>query len=217
VSPTNKRKRAQEDDTTKESTEESAKIRGLPQSLTLKALRNLISSGPLEELGAIELAVTEAADRFQNAGVGEPTSISLDESHALRKPLPSSALTNVLTTRKELIDGLPGGIFSPGESDMLHAWITDGKRYKDGERLPAVNYEMHPVSNQMCLTDKAAHYIRSMVYCHKIPMTRFPGLWNAFAVLMIGRPLKLEEFSSSATLRYHFQRLYMIDRYRFHT
>jgi hypothetical protein len=227
VTPNNKRKRAQDDDTTKESTEESAKIGGLPQSLTLKALRNLISSGPLEELGAIELAVrllskekvsvTLLADSFKNAGVGEPTSIGLDELLELGNSLHVSAKRNVSTARKELIDGLPAGLFSPQEGDMLHAWITDGKRYTDGERLPAVNYEKHPVSNQMCLTDKAAHYIRSMVYCHKIPIRSFPSLWNAFALLMIGRPLKLQEFSSSATLRYRFQRLYMIDRYRFRT
>jgi hypothetical protein len=132
--------------------------------LTLKALRNLISSGPLEELGAFELAVrllckekvsvTLLADSFKNAGVGEPTSIGLDELLELGNSLHVSAKKNASTARKELIDGLPAGLFSPQKSDMLHAWITDGKRYTDGERLPAVNYEKHPVSNQMCLTDK---------------------------------------------------------------
>jgi hypothetical protein len=71
--------------------EESAKkhctmsLKGLPQSLTLNALRD----GHLEELAAIEFAVhllytekvsiTVAADSFQNAGVRKPNSISLDD------------------------------------------------------------------------------------------------------------------------------------------
>jgi hypothetical protein len=94
--------------------------------------------------------------------------------------------------------------------------ITDGKRYTDGDRLSSVNYETHLVSNQMCLADKAAHFIRHMVYYHKIPLIRFPDLWNAFALLMLVRPLTRQESWSTATLRYRFQRLYMIDEFRFH-
>jgi hypothetical protein len=56
VSPTNKRKRAQDDDTTEDSTKTHCP-RGLPQSLTVNALRGLINNGHLEELAAIEFAV----------------------------------------------------------------------------------------------------------------------------------------------------------------
>jgi hypothetical protein len=228
VSPTNKRPRPQEDDTTEDSTKKlcPSQSRELPESLTLTTLRDLINDGHLEELAAIEFAVhllytekvsvTVAADSFQQAGVRNPNSISVDDLHKLPKRLHPWVIRNVSVARKELIDGSGGGLFCPEKGDMLHAWIADGKRYTNGERLPAMNYEMHPVSNQMCLTDKAAHYIRNMVYCHKIPRIRFPSLWNAFALLMIGRPLTQQEFSSSATLRYRFQRLYMIDKYRFH-
>jgi hypothetical protein len=67
----------------------------------------------------------------------------------------------------------------------------------------------------MCLTDKAAHYIRHVVYYHKISTDKIYKLVERFyLVAMLGRPLTL---SSTPTLRYRFQRLYMIDGYLFHT
>jgi hypothetical protein len=117
--------------------------------------------------------------------------------------------------RQKLLDGLPVGLFRPDESDMLHAWMTDGKRYTAGERLPSVNYEMHSKSNQLWLTDTAAHYIRHIVYCYKLAPSRFPSLMNYFSALMLGRPLAQQEFPSASTLRSRFTRLHLIDSHRF--
>jgi hypothetical protein len=74
---------------------------------------------------------------------------------------------------------------------MLFEWMADGKRYTGGERLPAMNYEMHPKSNKMWLTDKAAHFMPHIVYCYKLALSRFPSLMNCFAVLMLGRSLNI--------------------------
>jgi hypothetical protein len=97
----------------------------------------------------------------------------------------------------------------------LFEWMVDGKRYTGGERLPAMNYEMHPKSNKMWLTDKAAHFMRHIVHCFKLALSRFPSLMNCFAVLMLGRSLTPLEFSSVSTLRSRFVQLYEIERYRF--
>jgi hypothetical protein len=211
VSPTNKRKRAQDDDTTEDSTKTHCP-RGLPESLKLNALRGLIKNGPLDELAAIEfavhllykenLSVLVAAESFQHAGVLKPNSISLDALHKLKGgTLHSIVVRHVSIVREELIGGSAGGLFSPKTSDRLHAWIADGKRYTTGERLPAVNYVVNPDSNQLWLTDKAAHFMRDIVYTTKLPPSRFPSLMNSFAVLLLGRPLTTEEFSSTSTLR----------------
>jgi hypothetical protein len=128
---------------------------GLPPQLTLNYLREAIC----DELAAIEyavhlllakkLSIEKAADSFQRAGTHKPVAISLDQIHKLQKSLHKSALRNVSTARQELLNRLPGGHFRPKESDMLFEWMTDGKRYTDGERLPAVNYEIHPQSNRL--------------------------------------------------------------------
>jgi hypothetical protein len=236
--PVNKRKRSQEDgsqendtqedDTAEDSTKKQCATPslGLPPSLTLSVLRgHLISPGDLTELAAIEyavhlifskkLSVKLATDSFQHARVPKPKSISLEDLHEVRPTLQSSILRNVSQARQELLDPLPVGIFRPEKSDMLHAWISDGKRYTDGERLPSVNYEMHLESNKLWLMDRAAHYIRHIVYCYKLAPSRFPSLMNCFSVLLLGRPLAQHEFPSASTLRSRFTRLHLIDSHRF--
>jgi hypothetical protein len=195
----------------------------LPTSLTLGILRDAIKSD-LAELAAIEyavhllftkkLSINVAAESFQCAGIPAPHTISLEELHKVKPALRTSALRNVTTARQTLLDRFPVGLFRPKDSDMLHTWMSDGKRYTGGERLPAMNYERHPKSNNMWLTDKAAHYIRHIMYCFKVAPSRFPSMMNCFAVLLLGRPLTLLEFSSTSTLRSRFVRLYEIDSFR---
>jgi hypothetical protein len=133
--PVNKRKRSpedgsQEDDTTVDSTKKlCATPRGLPLSLTLNVLRE----GDLDELAAIEYAVhlifskKFSVELAMDSSVPKPKSISLEDLHKVRETLRPTVLKNLLITRRELLDGLPVGLFRPNESDMLHAWMTDGK------------------------------------------------------------------------------------------
>jgi hypothetical protein len=95
---------------------------GLPDSLTLKVLRNLISSDNIGKLAAIEFAVhlfsftqkvtrhqhekisiTVAVDCFQNTGIPKPISISLKDLHGLPIVLHASVLRNVGMAWKELL------------------------------------------------------------------------------------------------------------------
>jgi hypothetical protein len=75
-----------------------------------------------------KVSITVAADSFQNAGVEKPNYISLDEIHDLKRTFHLCAVRDISLSWQELINGSAGGLFSPGKSDRLHAWITDGKR-----------------------------------------------------------------------------------------
>jgi hypothetical protein len=132
-----------------------------------------------------------------------PSSISLSELTQLSPVLVSRAMVNVQKARTSLMTAsvaLLGGSFLPDKNELLVKWLSDGARYSAGERLPAVNYLKHPDNNQRFLTDEAVHCIRHIVFCFKIPITKFPGLWNSFSVLFLRRPLSSDEFSSDAIL-----------------
>jgi hypothetical protein len=224
--PTQKRRRLNGDstDTVVEPVAVVTPTRSIPPALKLDALRDLLKNDKLDELAAIEYAiellykkleVTGVTAKFYQAGVSLPTSITLEVLHDLTNILQGVASRHLSTVRKELIIRMPGGLFSPKESDLLFEWLADGRRYEKGERLPAVNYEIHPDNNRLWLTDKAAHCIRHMLFCFKLPISRFPALWNCFAVLLLGRQLTQEEFSSAETIRLRCVRLHMIDSHRF--
>jgi hypothetical protein len=89
------------------------------------------------------------ADSFQNAGAPKPISISLEDIHGLPIMLHASVVGNVGMAWKELLARLPGELFHPKESDMLHTGLTDGKHCTNGIRLPAANYEIHKKSNNL--------------------------------------------------------------------
>jgi hypothetical protein len=181
--PTQKKRRLNDDSANKvaELVAVVTPARQLPPSLKLEALRKLLVNNELDELAAIEyaielvyhkknLTVTDVTVIFHQAGVSLPTSFTLEVLHDLSSVLQSIASRHMSTVRDELIARMPGGLFSPKKSDLLFEWLADGKRYKNGERLPAKNYEKHPDNNQIWLTDKAAHYIRHMLFCFKLPI-----------------------------------------------
>jgi hypothetical protein len=112
-------------------------------------------------------------------------------------------------------DMLGTNLFQPDINDLLVQWTSDGSRYSNGERLPVINHRKHPANNQSFLTDEAVHCIRHIVFRFKIPITKFPGLWNSFSVLFQRRPLTSNEFSSDAILPFRFYRLQIIDQHFF--
>jgi hypothetical protein len=137
-----------------------------------------------------------------------PTSISLQELTDLLQTQVARAMTNVKSTRKALLsamgDVLGTNFFHPDGNDLVVQWTSDGSRYLSGERLPVINHRKHPANNQRFLTDEAVHCIRHIVFCFKIPITKFPGLWNSFSVLFLRRPLSSDELSSNAILPFRF-------------
>lgn len=123
----------------------------------------------------------------------------LPEIEALTPTLLASARSNVKRARSELIGRFPTGLFAPATDQSLLDWLEDGRRYSNGDRLVS-NKVLATVNGKKQLTDRTAHILRSIQYEFDIPMRRMPGLWNAFAVLFLDRPLQSNGFSSVPTL-----------------
>jgi hypothetical protein len=181
----------------------------------MEALRSMDT----HELAAIEQAIfvekdestLSAQEHHRQKQLKEPETISLLDLGNLNQLMLGVASKEVKRARKELLDRVPCGLFQPDDKDLLVAWIGDGTRHSKGSRLPANVYEKHPSNDQLWLTDKAASYMRHMLFIHKVPITRFPSLMNCFAVLLLGRSLKLEQFPSFATLSARIYRLQLFD------
>lgn len=188
--------------------------------------------GSLRMLDLDELASSELALRSIEASTSSTERVeALTAAFAARgRPLSTSLTTAIVslsswelgahkitmaTARQEVLSQQQ---FRPRKGDLLIDWIEDARRYCNGTRLVSANNRDHTVlqlnaNGQRVLTDPMAHCLRAIQFEYNIPMSRLPGLWNAFAVLLLGRPLALDEFSSVATIRTWYQRLHLIDLY----
>ena len=146
-----------------------------------------------------------------------PTTISFDELSQLSHISLNRVWRNVKEARKHFFEKyFAHGLFQPKKDQYLLDWIDDGERYSTkGDRLPAINVEAHPSNNHLSFTDHSMAMIRHIIFVHKIPITRFPSLMNAFAVFFLGRALHLTEFPSISTLSTRLLRLDTIDWYYF--
>ena len=68
-------------------------------------------------------------------------------------------------------------------------------------------------NSQPMLSEESAHIIRHILFEYKIPLSKFGGLLNMFAILLLGRELDDKEFSSASTIRTWMDRLAVIDRH----
>jgi hypothetical protein len=162
---------------------------------------------PLSEVGLKESA--ELLGSTFNEKQLTPTSIiSLLELTELLPLQASRAMTNAksacMSLLNVMVDIVGANLFLPDNNDLLIQWMSDGRRYSNGERLPAINYGKHPANHQRFLTNEAVHCIRHIVFRFKIPITKFPGLWNLFSILFLRRPLSLDEFSMIAIFPFFF-------------
>jgi hypothetical protein len=192
-------------------------IKRVPMPLLLTSLRTLVENDDVDELAALEYSVVcldknnnlSAADlsqQFQSASIQEPHSITLGELSKLNSLQRGVAKKHIEAVRAEMLGKLPGGgLFQPQDTDLLVDWISSGRRYSKGDRLPAENYEMHPHSHRLWLKDRSAHFLRHISACFGVPLARIPSLWQCFAVLLLGRPLEQDEFSSSETIQIRCQ------------
>ena len=68
-------------------------------------------------------------------------------------------------------------------------------------------------NSQPMLSEESAHIIRHILFEYKIPLSKFGGLLNMFAVLLLGRELDESEYSSASTIRTWMDRLAVIDKH----
>ena len=210
-----------------------SRSRVLPDALKLKSLKcDDGSERKLRELACIEFTVTKLIEHNKNQENSSspspsavmqpppqdklPTTISFNKVSQLSLLLLDRARRNVAKAREDFLNHyFSHGLFKPQKDQYLLDWMDHGKNYSKGDRLPTVNTEVHQSSHQLSFTDYGMAIIRHIIFVHKIPITRFPSLMNAFAVLFLGRVLHLNEFPSHQTLPRRLLRLDAIDWYYF--
>jgi hypothetical protein len=129
--------------------------------------------------------------------------------HRLRRKL-----QNFVKLRREINSAMPSGLFNIPHKRLLLEWISDGKRYTDGERMPRKTHCISKHNGQKQLTDESAYILYKIFTGYDISMSKFNGLLNSFAAYFLGVRLEMPEFSSIPTLRNWFKRIVIIDRYR---
>jgi hypothetical protein len=112
---------------------------------------------------------------------------------------------------------MPHGLFLPTEAQSLESWLIDGRRYTNSSisttRVPPINYNLSETPGKAELTAVAASLMRHILFAHRIPLHNFPDIMQCFAVLLLGRPLGLDEFSTGSTLGRHITKVDTIDWY----
>jgi hypothetical protein len=195
----------------------------LPDPLKIAQLRGMLEEN-MDDLASLEYMYIHSGEQtdiekhksaLELLGFQSPTTQTINQLCGLNARQRSNVTANMAQIRKEICKQLPGGLFSMSDDQLLVHWICDGRRYSKGVRLSADNYYIHPDNNKPCLTDEGAHCLRHMLFCYNLSIIRLPALWNCFAVLLLGRGMKDEEFSSLQTIRNRIQRLHHIDEIRF--
>ena len=139
-----------------------------------------------------------------------PASVDVSDLQSLSPILLSAADRNIKSARKKLLSTMLN-IFQPKEDEFLKDWLDSGKRWNEGERLPVKTYVEHEVAHRDCLSDESASIIRHILFTHNTKPSRFPSLMNEFAALLLGRPLRPNEFPSYQTIERRMIRLDIID------
>ena len=108
---------------------------------------------------------------------------------------------------------IPYGLFQIGDEEYLLTWLVFGTRWNKGDRLPPKMMKTFTENSQPMLTEESAHIIRHILFEYKIPLSKFGGLVNMFAVLLLGHELKDGKFSSTSTIRTWMNRLASINKH----
>ena len=104
--------------------------------------------------------------------------------------------------------------FKPSTDKLLVDWLKDAERHSAGEQLPRQLLEIHPDNRQRWFKDSALSTIRHIIFSYNIPTTRFGSLLCSFAVLLLGRTLKMDEFMDKRSLNRRLMRLSVFDWHR---
>ena len=105
-----------------------------------------------------------------------------------------------------------GQLLQIRDGDYILEYLKTIRRMNEGEVLPREMMRPTPTSGQPQLTTEAAATIRHILYSNPyIGFISFPLLLQQFAVLLLGRHLKLREFPSRETFTLHNARLDNLD------
>lgn len=98
------------------------------------------------------------------------------------------------------------------KEQLLLEWLDVCEKASSGKGFPRDMLKKQGWNHQPTLTDESAHIIRQIIYSYNVKPSKFNGLLNSFAVLLLGRHLELDEFVSTSTISYWLERLARIDK-----
>ena len=115
---------------------------------------------------------------------------------------------------QEREDRITDQVFKSSEKQSLVDWLREGERYSYGEHLPREMLELHPESRKEWFKDTIVSTVRHISFSYNIPTARFGSLLNSFAVLLLGRALKMDEFMDKRSLNRRLMHLSIFDWHR---
>ena len=219
------RKRPREDDEgldESSSEEESDPSVLMTQRLTKTNIRQMIEDGEWIEAGSLHIAAGSASnghDRIRaNAAIAKLGGVvrSKEEYEAIvgiGKSRLNTICSKIDELQNELMGKIPLGLFQIADDEYLLSWLVYGTRWNDGERLKRRIMQKSKDNSQPMLTEESAHIIRTILFEYKIPLSKFGGLLNLFAVLLLGRELDDDQYPATATIRVWLDRLAVLDKH----
>ena len=85
-------------------------------------------------------------------------------------------------------------------------------RYAKGCGVEHDNFIVHTTSRKMLLSLSATYILRHIFYSHNLPLPTVLSLWSCFYVLVMRRPLDVDQFIGQSALWNNVQRLHYIDQ-----
>jgi hypothetical protein len=130
------------------------------------------------------LNVFKVNDEFAHHQVPLPLTFDTGSLITMSPRNLSNATSNVKETCRCLVNCL-NECFVLRESDLLHKWYADSKRYSNGDGLEATNTQLDPQSQVLTLSWDAIFILRHIMYSHKITVSNILSLWASFYTLIM--------------------------------
>jgi hypothetical protein len=141
------------------------------------------------------LNVSEVNDEFAHCQVPLSSSFDIGSLITMSPKNLSNVTSNVKEACQRLVNGLHG-YFVPRESDLLHKWYANSKRYSNGDGLEATNTQLDPQSRVHTLSLDAIFLLRHIMYSQKITVSNTLILWASFYTLITRQQLDTKSFIS---------------------
>ena len=191
-----------------------------PIKIFLQNFDNSITD--LEELAKIEYAlsyihsnhVLHSVALQYSLVVEEPNTITFTKLQSLSNNQRGNLVKRIHNFREKYFES-NYSLYSINKTQLLIDWINQGKRVSKGENLPPNNTETNPSNGLLWMSNRAMSYIRHIICAFKVPRTRFPSMMNCFSVLLLGKAMNMDDFSSISTITRRMQRLDVFDSYYF--
>ena len=90
-----------------------------------------------------EVDISGIMNEMYGSKVSLPKTFDMDNLLEMSKNLVNAVYQNINAARTKLVKFLHGH-FVPSDSQLLHEWRANSKRYSNGARLEANNFELNP-------------------------------------------------------------------------